>query len=141
METKYLKFNNQDHMLSDHWNEEKYSEIRDYFNDFINDRDDEWIEENIYYIHHYAFNENDYLIGTYRCEQWLGDQAFKVIGIIKDYEQDNFGQVDTDLSDPEEVVNAFVYIVGEQVVKNWKEFLNFQEENQKKMDKIINSLK
>ena len=141
METKYLKFNNQDHMLSDHWNQEKYSEIRDYFNDFINDRDDEWIEDNIDNIYNYAFNENYYMIGTYRCEQWLGDQAFKVIAIIKDYEQDNFGQVDTDLSDPEEVVNMFVYIVGEQVVQNWKEFLNFQEENQKKMDKIINSLK
>ena len=46
--------------------------------------------------------------------------AFDVIGIIRDYEKDNFGELSTDISDPEKVVNMYAYIVGEQVVYEWK---------------------
>tara|TARA_R100001510_G_C7605624_1_gene170876 strand:+ start:287 stop:637 length:351 start_codon:yes stop_codon:yes gene_type:complete len=70
-------------------------------------------------LHHEAFNTDYYIIGTYRATQWLGDRAFEVIGIIKDYEQANFGKVCTDLSSPEAVVNMYAYIVGELVVSNW----------------------
>jgi hypothetical protein len=114
------KFENHTQNLRDDWNEEKYDEISKYFYDWLNDQDDEWEEQNIDNIHNYAFNENYFMIGTYRCEQWLGDQAFKVIGIIKNYEQDNFGQVNTDLSDPEKIVNMFAYIVGEQICDQYK---------------------
>ena len=70
-------------------------------------------------LHHEAFNEDYYIIGTYQATQWLGDRAFEVIDIIKDYEQSNFGEVHTDLSSPESVVNMYAYIVGEQVVYEW----------------------
>ncbi len=70
-------------------------------------------------LHHEAFNQDYYIIGTYQATQWLGDRAFEVINIIKDYEQDNFGEVTTDLSDPERVVNMYAYIVGEVVVWEW----------------------
>ena len=70
-------------------------------------------------LHHEAFNTDYYIIGTYDATQWLGDRAFEVIDIIKEYEQDNFGEVFTDLSDPERVVNMYAYIVGEQVVYEW----------------------
>jgi len=32
------------------------------------------------------------------------------------YETDNFGEVNTDLSDPEKVVNMLVYILGEELL-------------------------
>ena len=67
----------------------------------------------------WPFNEDYYIIGTYQATQWLGDRAFEVIGIIKDYEQANFGKVCTDLSSPEAVVNMYAFIVGELVVSNW----------------------
>ena len=70
-------------------------------------------------LHHEAFNEDYYIIGTYQAAQWLGDRAFEVIDIIKDYEQSNFGEVYTDLSSPEAVVNMYAYIVGEAVVYEW----------------------
>ena len=38
---------------------------------------------------------------------------------IKDYEQSNFGQVTTDFSDPEKVVNMYVYIIGEDIVNDF----------------------
>jgi hypothetical protein len=74
-------------------------------------------------LHREAFNQDYYIIGTFHATQWLGDRAFEVIGIIKDYEQANFGKVCTDLSSPEAVVNMYAYIVGETVVYEWFESL------------------
>ena len=103
----------------------KEEEIQKYF--------DNYIEENLDYfkesypdsylddMHYYAFNQDYYIIGTYQAKQWLGDQAFDIINIIKDYEQDNFGQVTTDFSSAEKVVNMYVYIVGEEIVSKWRE--------------------
>tara|TARA_S200002703_G_scaffold118530_1_gene104183 strand:- start:275 stop:613 length:339 start_codon:yes stop_codon:yes gene_type:complete len=100
----------------------KYEEIKEHFNNYLDenlnyhkDNNPHWRED----LHHYAFNEDYYIIGRYQAKQWLGDMAFDVINIIKDYEQDNFGQVTTDFSEPENVVNMYAYIVGEQIVHGW----------------------
>ena len=98
----------------------KYEEIESHFEDYISEQDSEWVKDNIEDIHHYAFNEDYYIIGTFNAKQWLGNMAFDVIGIIRDYEKDNFGELSTDISDPEKVVNMYAYIVGEQVVYEWK---------------------
>ena len=45
---------------------------------------------------------------------------FNVIDHIKEYEQSNFGEVSTDFSEPEHVVNMYAYIIGEIVVQEWK---------------------
>ena len=45
--------------------------------------------------------------------------AFDVINFIKEYEQDNFGEVYTDLSDPEKIVNMYAYIIGEEIVSDY----------------------
>ena len=103
----------------------KKEEIKEYFDDFINDQDAEWIEDNKDDLHHYAFNEDYYIIGTYQAKQWLGDKVFEVIDNIKEYENFNFGEVHTDLSDPEKVVNMYAYIIGEEIV--W-EYLKKLEE-------------
>jgi hypothetical protein len=50
----------------------------------------------------------------------MGDKVFDIIDAIKTYEQDNFGEVTTDLSDPEKLVNMYAYIVGEEVVNEWR---------------------
>ena len=68
-------------------------------------------------VHHDIFNMDYYIIGTYQAKKWLGNMAFDVIETIKDYEQSNFGEVYTDFSEPENVVNMYVYIVGEQVLE------------------------
>tara|TARA_R110001583_G_scaffold21910_3_gene82764 strand:+ start:758 stop:1096 length:339 start_codon:yes stop_codon:yes gene_type:complete len=107
----------------------KREEIKEYFDDYIKENK-AWHEENEpndwkYDLHHYAFNEDYYIIGTYKAKQWLGDMAFDVINFIKEYEQFNFGEVFTDLSDPEKVVNMYVYIIGEEIVND---YLNELEE-------------
>ena len=70
-------------------------------------------------LHHEIFNTDYYIIGTYKAKQWLGADAFDAIAMIKDYEMDNFGEVYTDLSNPERVVNMVVYIIGEEVVADY----------------------
>ena len=67
-------------------------------------------------LHHHLCNEDYFIIGTYKAKQWLGDHAFDVIEEIKEYENDNFGQVTTDFSQPERVANMYAYIVGENLL-------------------------
>ena len=97
----------------------KRKEIKEHFDDFIKEQPEDWIEENIDDIHHYAFNEDYYIIGTYQAKQWCGDEVFNIIETIREYEDMHFGEVNTDFSDAERVVNMYAYIVGEEVVNEW----------------------
>ena len=97
----------------------KREEIKEYFYDFLNDQDAEWIEDNQDDLHHYAFSMDYYIIGTYRAKQWLGSMVFEVIDFIKEYEETNFGEVLTDFSDPERVINQYTYIIGLDIVSEY----------------------
>lgn len=99
----------------------KLSEIQEHFDDFIADQSAEWLAENWQDIHHHAFNVDYFIIGTGRAIEWLGDRAFEVIEHIKEYETFNFGEVSTDFSNPESVVNMYAYILGEEVAGKWQE--------------------
>ena len=94
----------------------KKQEIQEYFNDWIKDQDQDWINDNIDDLHHHAFNSDYYIIGTYNAKQWLEDQVFNIIDFIKEYEEFNFGEVFTDFASPEAIVNMYVYIIGEEIV-------------------------
>ena len=95
-------------------------------NEYITDSIKEW-KENGYWedmkedLHYHLFNEDYYIIGTYKAEKWLGNNVFKVIDYIKEYENDNFGEVSTDFSNPESVVNMFTYIRGEELLADREE--------------------
>ena len=73
-------------------------------------------------LHSKLFNEDYFIIGYYQAEQWLiaNTGIFNAMEIIKDYEQDNFGEVLTDLSDSEKVCNMIAYIGGEEVLQQSK---------------------
>ena len=45
------------------------------------------------------------------------DIATALLEIIKDYELNNFGEITTDFSNSEQVVNMYVYIVGEEILE------------------------
>jgi len=103
----------------------KYNEIKTHFDDFLLECDSMWLYNNcLDELHHECFNMDYYIIGTYQAKQWLGDNALDIINIIKEYEQENFGQVSTDLSNAEQIVNMYVYIVGEHVVNEYIEELH-----------------
>lgn len=69
-------------------------------------------------LHNELFNTDYFIIGYYQAEEWLkaNPGIFSAIETIKDYENDNFGQVSTDFSSSEKVVNMYAYIVGEQIL-------------------------
>ena len=94
----------------------KYNEIKEYFDDFMKEQDDDWILENREDIHHYVFN-ND-IIGRYQAKKWLGDEVLNIVETIKEYENNNFGEVTTNFSEPEQIVNMYTYIVGEEIISN-----------------------
>lgn len=69
-------------------------------------------------LHNEIFNSDYYIIGRWKAEQWLTDNGgiFYNIDLIKEYEESNFGEVSTDLSESERVVNMAVYILGEEIL-------------------------
>ena len=99
--------------------EYKITEIEEYFQDWIENQDKDWILENKEDLHHHCFNTDYYIIGTYEAKQWLGDEVFNVIEHIRDYEDMHFGEVTTDFSNPEKVVNMYVYIISEDIVRDY----------------------
>ena len=99
----------------------KKSEIKKYLDDRVKELKQydkaglkQLIEDNE--LHNEIFNTDYYIIGNYDAVNWLGDQVFPIIAKIKEYEEDNFGEVNTDLSDPEKLVNMYVYIIGEELI-------------------------
>lgn len=97
----------------------QYEEIKSHFEYYISDMTEKEIKENRDDLHHDCFNNDYYIIGRHEAKKWLGDHVFEVIEIIREYEQDNFGEVNTDFSDPEKIVNMYTYIVGEEIVNDY----------------------
>ena len=77
-------------------------------------------------LHHEIFNTDYYIIGRYQATQWMGTDAFDMIGDIQEYEDSNFGERFTDCSDPEKVVNMWVYIKGEEWIQECIEEAKFK---------------
>tara|TARA_R100001082_G_scaffold79488_1_gene46816 strand:+ start:453 stop:785 length:333 start_codon:yes stop_codon:yes gene_type:complete len=97
----------------------KYKEIKEYAIETLKENikyDKEYLNQDICDIHHDLFNQDYYLIGYYECRKWLKDEVFNVIECIKEYEEFNFGEVTTDFSNSEQVVNMYVYIIGEKLL-------------------------
>ena len=90
-------------------------DVKNYIIQQLND--EVGLDNDVSDLHHYLLNEDYFIIGSYRAEQWLKkDSIFNAIEKIKDYEQSNFGQVSTDLSSRENVANMLAYILGEEIL-------------------------
>jgi hypothetical protein len=104
-------------MVIDNLSNEAVNELKQHAIDYIKDN-----EPTCYGcdLHSEIFNSDYYIIGRYQAEQWLVKHigVFNAIGEIKEYEESNFGEVNTDLSESEKVVNMIVYIAGEEILSN-----------------------
>ncbi len=83
---------------------ESLRECQSWYNNYASDLPNEF------------FNTEYYIIGTYQAKEWLGKNVFDVIEEIQEYENSNFGESYTDLSNPEKLVNMYVYIIGEEIL-------------------------
>ena len=101
----------------------KDDELKEHIEDSIKEwkengtRNSQWKED----LHYHLFNEDYYIVGTHKAKEWLGDKVFEVIEYIHDYETENFGEVNTTLSNPESVANMFAYIRGEELLADREE--------------------
>ena len=120
---------------------EAYNELVQYAIDYLKDN-----QPGCYGcdLHNEIFNSDYYIIGRYQAEQWLVKHIgiFNAIDEIKEYEEGNFGEVNTDLSEAEKVVNMLVYIIGEEILgesetlrDNWDSRLSDED-----IEAIINEL-
>ena len=79
-------------------------------------------------LHDEVFNTDYYIIGTYEAKEALNQyDVFKAIEKVKDNEELNFGEVTTDISDPEKLANMLYYIVGEDVISDMYEIEEFND--------------
>ena len=91
-------------------------------------------------LHNEVFNTDYYIIGTYEAEKALEQYGtFEAIRKIKEYENDNFGEVLTDLSDPEKIANMLYYIVGNEAIQDLYEYSETFSENENDSATVENS--
>ena len=88
---------------------ERLQEIADYDNQDYRDTP-------VADLHSEIFNTDYYIVGRYQAKQWMGGDAFDMIGDVVEYEKDHFGEITTDLSEPESVVNMWVYVQGWELI-------------------------
>ena len=125
--------------------QELKQDVKDYIIQQLND--DVGLDQHISDLHHYLLNQDYFIIGYYKAEQWLKkDSIFNAIETIRDYEESNFGQVSTDLSSSESVANKLAFILGEEILYNndtYQLFNRFHNEylSEDKRDLLVSSLK
>lgn len=73
-------------------------------------------------LHNEVFNTDYEYIYTSEAKEMLNEyDVFEAFALVKDYEQDNFGEVNTDFSNPCAVANMVWYIVGEEALQELME--------------------
>ena len=74
------------------------------------------------------FNTDYYFVYTSHAKRFIDEgfgSAFNAIDFVQQYEKDNFGETNTDISDPCKVANMAVYIIGEEILSEVKELRYF----------------
>lgn len=68
-------------------------------------------------LHQELFNTDYYIIGIERAKEFLNEYGWAdAIKKVIEYEKNTFGEIYTDLSEPEKIVNMLYYIIGEEVL-------------------------
>ena len=68
-------------------------------------------------LHNEVFNTDYYETNREKAIEWFDnyeDGVFNIVEEIKNYEQINFGNINTDFSNPCNVLNMFWYIIGDE---------------------------
>tara|TARA_R100001443_G_scaffold1056_1_gene4131 strand:- start:13599 stop:13895 length:297 start_codon:yes stop_codon:yes gene_type:complete len=88
--------------------------IREELTEYINDNKNDYTNE----LHYHLFNEDYYLIGYCKAEEWLQEHnlsTFEALDTIREYEEFHFGETQS-YTDAEKTVNMLVYIYGEELL-------------------------
>ena len=92
-------------------------------------------------LHNEVFNTDYYIIGTYEAKEALKEyDVFEAIDLVQNYEADNFGEVHTDLSDPEKIINMVYYIIGDEVIGEMYDIEEFNDKWNDEADEGTNAI-
>jgi hypothetical protein len=92
-------------------------------------------------LHNEVFNTDYYIIGTHEAKEALREyDVFEAIELVQTYEKDNFGEVYTDLSDPEKLINMVYYIIGDEVIGEMYGIKEFDDNWNYVADEEINTI-
>ncbi len=81
-------------------------------------------------LHNEVFNTDYYIIGTHEAKEALTEYGvWNAIEKVQTYEKNNFGEIYTDLSNPEKLINTLYYIIGEEVLCEMMDGIEAWEEN------------
>ena len=90
-------------------------------------------------LHHCVFNNDYYIIGTYEAKEVLREyDVFEAIDLVQEYEKNAFGEIYTDLSNPEKLINMVYYIIGEEVIDDMYDIEAFNDNWNNLADKETN---
>lgn len=79
-------------------------------------------------LHNEVFNTDYYIIGTYAAKEALKEyDVFEAIELVQKYENEQFGEIYTDLSNPEKLINMVYYIIGDEVICEMNEIEEFND--------------
>lgn len=92
-------------------------------------------------LHDEVFNTDYYIIGTYEAKEALRKyDVFDAIDLVQTYEKDNFGEIYTDLSNPEKLINMVYYIIGDEVIRDMYDIEEFEENWNNVADEETNAI-
>ena len=79
-------------------------------------------------LHNEVFNTDWYIIGTEMAKDALREyDVFDAIELVQEYEKFNFGEVYTELHNPEKLINMVYYIIGDEVIGEMNEIEEFSD--------------
>ena len=74
-------------------------------------------------LHHYMFNMDYFIIGTYKASKFIGEDLGDILRVCIDFEKD-MGIFDESfymtILEPEKVVNKLAYVIGYEILNNSK---------------------
>lgn len=117
-------------------NEMKEQAIEDIIEALANDFDGYYSE-----LHHCVFNSDYYIIGTYKAKEALKEyDVFEAIDLVQEYEKNAFGEIYTDLSNPEKLINMVYYVIGEEVIDEMYDIEAFNDNWNERGDEETNKI-
>ena len=92
-------------------------------------------------LHNEVFNTDYYIIGNHKAKEALREyDVFDAIELVQTYEKDNFGEIYTDLSNPEKLINMVYYIIGDEVIFEMYKIEKFDENWNDEADEETNTI-
>jgi hypothetical protein len=92
-------------------------------------------------LHNEVFNTDYYIIGTHAAKEALREyDVFDAIELVQTYEKYAFGEVCTDLGDPEKLINMVYYIIGDEVISEMYEIEAFNDNWNERADDETNAI-